>query len=217
MQDLAMIFLLSLVPLLGTQVVLLNMEQTYQGRSWSTPLGLQTWMTDLGRNPEVHHPEEDLPQVENLKSTRIQESWIQLEGPTFLRTRTRVMTGEENQGPSTARPQVIKIKIPVITDIVLGHEPPTKEESVAEDRARAETEGTVRERLKIGSLDSHLKLRDLPPEVLLLSEGDVSLLAMPVEIEISPSGVRLNTTPGATQLACQPAYQKGDKSPGQSL
>ena len=190
-----MIFLLGLVPLLGTQVVLLNMEQTYQGRSWSTPLGLQTWVTDLGRNPEVHQPEEDPPQVVNLKSTMTLESWIQLERPAFHRTRTRVMTGEDNQGPSTERPQVIKIKIPVITDIVLGREPPTREESVAqEDRARAETEGTVRERLKIGSLDSHLTLRDLPPEVLLLSEGDVSLLVLPVEIEISPPGARLKKT-----------------------
>ena len=109
------------------------------------------------------------------------------------------MTGEENQGPSTERPQVIKIKIPVITDIVLGREPPTREESVAEDRARAKTEGTVRERLKIGSLDSHLKLRDLPPEVLLLSVGDVSLLVLPVEIEISPPGVRLSATPRETR------------------
>jgi hypothetical protein len=199
MQDLATIFLVSLVPLLGTQVVLLNMEQTYQGRSWSTPLGLQTWLTDLGRNPEVHQPEEDPPQVVNLKSTMTLESWIQLERPAFHRTRTRVMTGEDNQGPSTERPQVIKIKIPVITDIVLGREPPTREESVAEDRARAETEGTVRERLKIGSLDSHLKLRDLPPEVLLLSEGDVSLLVLPVEIEISPPGVRLSATPSETR------------------
>jgi hypothetical protein len=170
-------------------------------------------MTDLGRNPEVPRPEEDLPQVQSLNSTKIQESWIQQEGPTFLRTRTRVVAGEENQGPSTARPQVIKIKIPVTTDIVLGHEPPTKEESVAEDTAAAETEETVREKLKRESLDFPLTLRDLPPEVLLLSEGDVSLLAMPVEIEISPSGARLKRTPGATQQACQ----KGDKSPGQSL
>ena len=125
-------------------------------------------MTDLGRNPEVPRPEEDLPQMESLKSTRIQESWIQLEGPTFLRTRTRVVAGEENQGPSTARPQVIKIKIPVTTDIVLGHEPPTKEESVAEDTAAAETEETVREKLKRESLDFPLTLRDLPSEVLLL-------------------------------------------------
>jgi hypothetical protein len=171
-------------------------------------------MTDLGRNPEVPRPEEDLPQVQSLNSTKIQESWIQQDGLTFLRTRTRVVAGEENQGPSTARPQVIKIKIPVTTDIVLGHEPPTtKEESVAEDTAAAETEGTVQERLKRESLDFPLTLRDLPPEVLLLSEGDVSLLAMPVEIEISPSGARLKRTPGATLHACQ----KGDKSPGQSL
>ena len=126
-------------------------------------------MTDLGRNPEVPHPEEDLPQMENLKSTRIQESWIQLEGPTFLRTRTRVVAGEENQGPSTARPQVIKIKIPVTTDIVLGHEPPAEEESVAEDRtAAAETEETDLEKLRRKSLDFPLTLPDLPSKVLLL-------------------------------------------------
>ena len=125
-------------------------------------------MTDLGRNPEVPRPEEDLPQLQSLNSTKIQESQIQQDGLTILRTRTRVVAGEENQGPSTARPQVIKIKIPVTTDIVLGHEPPAEEESVAEDTAAAETEETVQEKLKRESLDSPLTLRDLPSEVLLL-------------------------------------------------
>jgi hypothetical protein len=126
-------------------------------------------MTDLGRNPEVPRPDEDLPQMQSLNSPKIQESQIQLEGLTILRTRNRVVAGEDNQGQGTARLHVIKIKIPVATDIVLGHEPPAEEESAAEDRtAAAETEETDLEKLRRKSLDFPLMLPDLPSKVLLL-------------------------------------------------
>ena len=120
-------------------------------------------MTDVRRNPDVPPPDEDLPQVKSWKGSKLQENQIQLEGLIFLRTRLRVVTGEDNQGQGTARLTVIKIKIPVITDIVLGHKPPAEEEeSAAEDRSAAETAETDLEKLKRRSPDFLLRLPDLP-------------------------------------------------------
>jgi hypothetical protein len=88
-------------------------------------------MTDVRRNPDVPPPDEDLPQMRSWKGSKLQKNQIQQERLIFLRTRLRVVAGKDNQGQGTARRIVIKIKIPVITDMVLGHKPPAEEEQSA--------------------------------------------------------------------------------------